>query len=280
MATPNSGYTFNNWQENSNVVSTNTNYSFTVSSNRNLVAGFISTGQQATINASAYPTNAGYTTGGGTYSLGDQVLLTALTNPGWTFINWTEFGSQVSNSLNYSFTADRDRSLIANFYQEFTITANVNNVLGGYTTGGGTYGYGQIATVNAFSNAGYSFNKWLENNLLASNNPVISFTVTSDRTLEAVFTSNAGVEEGLKSVITIYPNPTNNFLTIEAEGITNETYSISLMTTIGDLVKKQDAKVSTNQIKIQIDLMELPIGLYFLSVNSSRINHTFKVVKQ
>ena len=39
-ATPNTGYTFINWTENGTVVSTNANYSFIISSNRNLVANF------------------------------------------------------------------------------------------------------------------------------------------------------------------------------------------------------------------------------------------------
>ncbi len=41
-ATANSGYTFNKWTENGNQVSTNANYTFTVTDNRNLVANFTS----------------------------------------------------------------------------------------------------------------------------------------------------------------------------------------------------------------------------------------------
>ena len=39
-ATANSSYTFTNWTENGNIVSTNANYTFTVTANRNLVANF------------------------------------------------------------------------------------------------------------------------------------------------------------------------------------------------------------------------------------------------
>ena len=39
-ATANNNYTFDNWTENGNVVSTNTNYTFTVTGNRTLVANF------------------------------------------------------------------------------------------------------------------------------------------------------------------------------------------------------------------------------------------------
>ena len=40
VATPNTGYNFTNWTENGVVVSTNPNYVFTISGNRNLVANF------------------------------------------------------------------------------------------------------------------------------------------------------------------------------------------------------------------------------------------------
>lgn len=43
IATANSGYTFTNWMENGNQVSTNVSYNFTVTGNRTLVANFIST---------------------------------------------------------------------------------------------------------------------------------------------------------------------------------------------------------------------------------------------
>jgi hypothetical protein len=43
-ATPNSGYTFTNWTENGNAVSTAANYQFTVSGNRTLVANFTASG--------------------------------------------------------------------------------------------------------------------------------------------------------------------------------------------------------------------------------------------
>ncbi|HUX60050.1 MAG TPA: Ig-like domain-containing protein [Ignavibacteriaceae bacterium] len=42
IATPNTGYTFTNWTENGNAVSTNASYQFTISGNRTLVANFSS----------------------------------------------------------------------------------------------------------------------------------------------------------------------------------------------------------------------------------------------
>ena len=68
-ATANEGYTFVNWTENGTVVSTNATYSFTVTSNRNLVANF----EQAlsdlyVITATANPSEGGTVTINGTSS--------------------------------------------------------------------------------------------------------------------------------------------------------------------------------------------------------------------
>jgi len=51
-ATPNTGYTFTNWTENGTAVSTNANYTFTISGNRTLVANFATagSGSQAGVN--------------------------------------------------------------------------------------------------------------------------------------------------------------------------------------------------------------------------------------
>ena len=46
VAMPNAGYAFSNWTENGALVSANSTYSFTVTSNRSLVANFIATGNE------------------------------------------------------------------------------------------------------------------------------------------------------------------------------------------------------------------------------------------
>ncbi len=113
-ATPITGYKFVNWTENETPVSTSATYSFTVNSDRTLVANF------AIISYSilpiSNPANGGTITGSGTYNYGANVALTATPATGYVFINWTENGTMLSNNATYSFTANKDRNLIANFY--------------------------------------------------------------------------------------------------------------------------------------------------------------------
>ncbi|MGE0078708.1 MAG: BACON domain-containing carbohydrate-binding protein [Bacteroidales bacterium] len=68
-----------------------------------------------TISVAVNPENYGTITGGGTYSQGASVSLTAIPNDGYAFVNWTENGTEVSTDAVYSFTASADRMLVANF---------------------------------------------------------------------------------------------------------------------------------------------------------------------
>lgn len=114
-AIANSGYTFINWTENGSVVSTNSNYSFTINSSRNLIANFSAVSTQFTVNTSSNPSAGGTTTGNGTFNSGSSVTVTAIANSGYSFSNWTENGNIVSTSSSYSFTINSNRNLLANF---------------------------------------------------------------------------------------------------------------------------------------------------------------------
>lgn len=187
-ATPNAGYTFTNWTENGNVVSSQANYTFVVNSNRNLVANFQAQPQNYTITVSANPTNGGTVTGGGTYQQGQSCTVTATANTGYTFSNWTENGNVVSTQANYTFTVNGNRTLVANFTaQQFTITATADPANGGNVTGGGTYNYGASCTLNATPAAGYAFVNWTKNGTQVSTNATYTFTVTESAAYVAHF---------------------------------------------------------------------------------------------
>ena len=187
-ASPNAGYTFTNWTENGNVVSTNRNYTFTVTANRTLVANFQAQPQNYTVTVSANPTNGGNVTGGGTYQQGQSCTVTATANTGYNFTNWTENGNVVSTQANYTFTVNSNRTLVANFtQQQYTITATADPVNGGNVTGGGTFNYGNSCTLNATPAAGYTFVNWTKNGQQVSTNATYTFTVTESAAYVAHF---------------------------------------------------------------------------------------------
>jgi hypothetical protein len=94
------------------VVSTDPNFQFNVTGNRELV-GHFALGNR--IDASVYLDIGGAVTGGGVWAAGETVTVEAIANPGYVFLNWTETTNVVSTSASYSFTSDANRTLMANF---------------------------------------------------------------------------------------------------------------------------------------------------------------------
>jgi uncharacterized repeat protein (TIGR02543 family) len=186
-ATPASGYQFLNWTEGGTTVSTNPSYSFLVYGSRTLVATFQSI-SFITINTLSSPGNGGTTAGAGTYTAGSIISVTATPATGYQFANWTEGGSVVSTSTSYSFTVSANRTLVANFnLLTYSISTSSSPAAGGSTSGGGTYNYGNGATVSADPATGYQFVNWTQGGTSVSTNSSYSFTVTGNRTLVANF---------------------------------------------------------------------------------------------
>ena len=57
----------------------------------------------------------GEVTGGGVFNKGHEITVTATPNPGYTFVRWTEDGKEVSRNASYTFTVEKDRTLLAEF---------------------------------------------------------------------------------------------------------------------------------------------------------------------
>ena len=342
-ATANNGYTFVNWKENGSVVSTNASYTFTVTSNRNLVANF--TLNTYDISATCDPSEAGTITGEGEYNYGESCTLTAIANEGHTFINWTENGTQVSSQAEYTFTVAGDRVLVAHFSSQAyiitaiadpeeggvvtgsngynfddvcTLTATANpgytfvnwtkdgeevttepeyslevtesatyvahfsintytiSVMadpeeGGIVAGAGDYIYGTTCTLTATANESYDFMGWTKDEELISTDTCFTFTVTASETYVAVFSFDDAVEENT-SMSQVFPNPFTSMVSIKAE---KSIKAVRVFDTYGRLVKEQNV----SGLEIEIDLSELSIGTYLLQLDYGDSRSAQRIVK-
>ena len=109
------GCAFVNWTENGDWVSDSADYRFVVNGDLQLVANFRLKPVNYTVATSASPSNAGGTAGGGVSPAGSLRTVTAASGAGYAFANWTENGSVVSQSTNYTFTVQSNRRLLAHF---------------------------------------------------------------------------------------------------------------------------------------------------------------------
>ena len=83
------------------------------------------------ITVTVNPTGGGTVTGTGYYEGGTLCTLTAIPNEGFSFLNWTENGTQVSTNPHYTFTVSGNRNLVANFQTQYTINTSANPAYGG-----------------------------------------------------------------------------------------------------------------------------------------------------
>ena len=217
-AVANSNYTFTNWTEDGSVVSSQANYTFTVTNSRNLVANFTPQVTLPTVTTSQV-TNIQQTTatGGGNVTSNGNATVTARgvcwstsSNPTINNSHTTDgtgTGSFTSNitgltagtlyhvrayATNSAGTAyGADETFTTQQVPTYTISVSANPSNGGTVNGGGTYQQGNSCTVSAVANSNYTFTNWTEDGSVVSSQANYTFTVNGNRTLLANFTYNS-----------------------------------------------------------------------------------------
>ena len=269
-ATANTGYTFSNWTENGNVISSNATYTFNVEGNRNLVANF--TENTYTITVSANPSNGGTATGGGTFTYGQSCTVTATANTGYSFVNWTENGEVVTTNANYTFIVTGNRTLVANFtLNSYTITVTADPSEGGRVTGAGNYDHGTSCTLTATANENYEFINWTKNGIEVSTDATFTFIVTASEEYVAHFYFDDLVGENA-STCQIFPNPFTSSLSITTE---NTAQSVRVYDLNGRLLIKQNI----NELQFEIDLSQLTHGTYLLQIDYGNRRSVHRIMK-
>lgn len=136
------------------------------------------------INVSVSNDEGGSVSGGGTFTHGDTVTLSATADEGYCFQYWMENGGVASTDPNYSFPANFNRNLAASFTGPVTISVSASE--GGTVSGGGNFCY-EACEVTATPNEGYNFSNWTENGDVVSVEANYNFIVTGERHLTANF---------------------------------------------------------------------------------------------
>ena len=268
-ATANEGYTFVNWTKNGTQVSANTSYSFTVTESATYVANFSL--NSYSITATADPTAGGTVTGTGTYNHGQTATLTATANEGYTFVNWTKNGTQVSANTSYSFTVTESAAYVANFsLNSYSITATANPTAGGTVTGTGTYHYGETATIAIELNPYYAIESWTENGAVVSEEPSFTITVTGDHEFVANLICFEAVDEAADGV-TIYPVPACDKVWVKSPEVV---LSYEIYDLMGSLVFR--ATPCANEV--EVDVKGLSSGTYLIRLVANSFVYTKKMV--
>jgi hypothetical protein len=188
----NSCYNFVDWKDESTVVSSNKNFSYTMPAQNKILTAFFSS---KSFDVSVASGGNGTVSGGGSYTMGNTVTISATPNSGFNFEKWTDgSGNTVSNTPNYNFTMPCNNiEYTAYFTSEptYLLTLLKNPDTAGTVSGAGSYTAGTPVPIEATPNpgGGSSFINWTdESGTEITNMSSYLFTMPAEnRTLTANF---------------------------------------------------------------------------------------------
>ena len=139
--------------------------------------------QQCTVTTEVTPEGAGTVQGSGVYDYGTTTYLTAQSNTGYVFSQWSD---EVTDNPR-EILVEGDATYTAVFTPlQYQISTTASPEHGGTVEGGGVYDYGTIATLTATPNEYFMFLCWSDGNVANPRN----ITVTQDASYTALFYQN------------------------------------------------------------------------------------------
>ena len=271
---------FKSWEYNGQIISTQSELNLTITSNMHLIAHF-ECENKVNVNTEVVPEGAGYVTGNGLvngsglYEINDIVTLTATPINNCQFVAWEYNGQVVSTQPQYTFVVTNDIHLVAHFEcgNMVLVSADVVPANSGFVTGTGLYNVGDLVTLRAIPMANWSFNNWIYNDVTVSNDEVYSFVAQTNIQYVAKFKNNYAIEDTEEPTIKIYPNPADGSVTVESE---NMEY-IQVFSILG---KEKIVQTVSGKTSVNIDMSNLPAGLYYFRITTNDGFVTRKIVKR
>ena len=193
------GYTFAGWiDENEEVVTFKDTYTFKIPSEITLKAVFAPTVAINSLNVEAIGGGSVDYDEADTYIVGSYLTLKAVSSKYYKFNGWyDENDNLLSTKVVYNYVLKADNDITAKFVfaveSDFTVTAKNGTVTvdGAAFDGTKTYNAGEVYTLNATANEGYTFAYWRVNDKIASYDAEYVIRLEADADVEAVFTSES-----------------------------------------------------------------------------------------
>lgn len=195
-AEPSYGYRFVKWvladkdgQATETVFSTVQTTSFIMTRDTAILAVFeprqFFVSGEAAIDGSGYVD--GLPDGGALFTYGDEARVEATPAYGYTFSHWEINGVRMSDEPVYTWNVTETATATAVFSPVmYHIDLNLQPEGVGYTTGGGLYGYGTTALLEAVPDEGFYFKGWHNGHHVVSKENPFRMTVGRDSSLTAI----------------------------------------------------------------------------------------------
>ncbi|MCL2167815.1 MAG: leucine-rich repeat protein, partial [Lentimicrobiaceae bacterium] len=154
-----------------------------------------------TITVVASPTAGGTVSGGGNYHYGDQVLISATPNFGYTFTSWNDGNTDASRTITVTETTTYTATFTSNTY---TLTLNSNGGTGAPASIQVTYGQQIGSELVTPTRPGYAFGGWYIGAQLIS--PTYVWNYTSNQTAVASWSAATYTVTFITAVGTVNPS--------------------------------------------------------------------------
>ena len=139
------------------------------------------------------------------------------------------------------------------------------------------YSIGVLGGELALSNSSNPLTMSMNNCIQVSNGVAKFATVNND-----AFVNNCVVDLNYSKLsIQVLPNPFVDavYVTFKSKIDNENHFKISVFNNIGQLVKTENVYQDLFYTGYRVALSSLPTGIYFMQINSSKVNEVFKIVK-
>lgn len=256
QALPVEGYHFQTWSDGN----TDNPRTLSLSADLTLVASFAP--DTFFIEVLSGDDEKGTVSGGGYYTYNTEVVLTATPLENCQFISWADGNTDNPRTI----VVTSDASYIADFgFSYYSVTVTSNNANMGTVYGSDEYMYNTVATISAYPNVGYEFERWSDDNVENPRNII----VTQDTTFVGYFKKKNSIDEvDFDYSISVYPNPASEAIVINADEVLKV-----------EILDMQGRSVMVRENTKEIDVSRIEDGVYTLRIVTPQGDAIRKIVK-
>ena len=230
-ATTNAGYTWLGWYDGDTKVSEGTSltYTFTMTTESKT---YTAKWSKVTIESNNSSAGTVSSLNDKTYVDGEEVIVTATTNPGYTWLGWYDGDAKVSEGTNltYAFTMPAENKTYIAKWMECPVTLEQNIAEAGTVSGVETTAVGGETTITATTNLGYTWFGWYYGDTLVSDDTTYTFTMSSE---SKIYTAKWEINAEMQNFYFTSTETTCTITGIKDEDVTSIVIP-SIVTSIGD----------------------------------------------